>query len=113
MQHSDMIVEEIVSTLEKVIGQIGRRLDALEAETGVEIVRDMDPDRTDYRKGTLASIGGGGLQQWTGTSWHTVLNGVESVKVEGDTLVVERSDGTVQRSAIKKTARSKPVKVAA
>lgn len=110
---SELLIEELVTMLERVITKFDNRVEAMEAWTGVEILRDMDPDRTDYRKGTLASIGGGGLQQWTGSEWRTVVNGMESVKIEGETLIVERSDGRVDRSPIKKAARSKSVKVAA
>lgn len=99
---SELLIEELVTMLERVITKFDNRVEAMEAWTGVEILRDMDPDRTDYRKGTLASIGGGGLQQWTGSEWRTVVNGVESVKIEADTLIVERSDGTVDRSPIRK-----------
>lgn len=108
----EFIIEKLVETLEDVVSEINSRLDVLEAETGLEIVKDMDPERN-YPKGTLANVGGAGLKLWTGSQWRTVMNGVESVKVEGDTLIVERSDGTIEKSAIKKTARTKPVKVAA
>lgn len=111
----EFILEKLVETLEDVVSEINSRLDVLETETGIQILNGFDPDRTDYRKGQLAANGGGSLWQFTGpeTGWRTVMNGVESVKVEGDMLTVERSDGTIEKSAIKKTARTRPVKVAA
>jgi hypothetical protein len=110
-QTSMMITEELVSSLEKVISKIEKSFDDLKAETGVQIINGIDPDRTDYRKNQLASVGGGGLMQWTGTRWRTVLNGVEAVKIEGDSLIVERSNGVIEKSQIKKATRTKPVKV--
>lgn len=108
----EFIVDKLVELLEDVVGEINSRLDVLESETGLEIVKDMDPERA-YPKGTLANVGGAGLKLWTGSQWRTVMNGVESVKVDGDTLIVERSDGTIEKSVIKNAARAKPVKVRA
>ncbi|MHA6690312.1 hypothetical protein [Devosia sp. A449] len=112
-QTSMMITEELVSSLEKVISKIEKSFDDLRAETGVQIINGFDPDRTGYRKGQLASNGGGSLWQFTGpeTGWRTITNGVESVKIEGDWLVVERSNGVIEKSQIKKTTRAKTVKV--
>lgn len=113
MQHSEMLIEEVVASLEKIVGGINSRLDALEAETGVEILNGYDEDRNDYRHNQLAKIGGGGVAQWNAQKkeWRVIVNTVESVKIEGETLVIEKSDGTISKSAIIKTTRAKPVKV--
>ena len=108
---SAMLIDEICVTLDRVVTGFNARIEALEADTGLTIFHGIDEDRT-YPEGALASIGGAGLMIHEAGKWRPVVNGIKAVRFEGETFVVERSDGTVQRSPIKK-AQAKPGKVAA
>ncbi|SMQ61953.1 hypothetical protein SAMN06295905_0595 [Devosia lucknowensis] len=109
---SAMLIDHITDTLETMATDFNDRLADLEALAGVKVLEGFDEDQTNYRVGQLCTVGGGSLLQWTAEKkWRPVVNGIEKVWFEGDTLMIERWDGTIQKSQIKKATRAKPVKV--
>lgn len=103
------LIEEVVSTVETVISDMSKRISALEAETGVEILRDFDEDKTDWRHNQLAVVGGGGLKQWNARTktWRVVTNGVEAVTYDNGFICVERTDGTIEKTPLPLPGRKK------
>lgn len=77
----EFIVEKLVETLEDVVSEINSRLDALEAETGVHVLDDIDPERTDYKRNQLARHKNG-LHQFDGRKWLCIVDSIDRVEVE-------------------------------
>jgi hypothetical protein len=104
------LIEELTDTLEKVVDQMNTKIDAFGKEIGSTIISidddEYDDERTDWKPGQLVSVGGGGLKRWDAEAkcWRWLVNGVESVEIVDDMLVVTRSNGLVERSQIKKAA---------
>lgn len=93
-----MLLDEVVSTIERVVKELNNRIDQLEADTGVPILEEIDPERTDYRRNQLARHKGG-LHQWDGLAWRCLVDSVDRVAVEnGDgkaKLIFHKSSGDV------------------
>ena len=93
------LLDEVVSTLERVVKDLNNRIDQLEADTpGVPILDEIDPERTDYRRNQLARHKGG-LHQFDGQAWHCIVDAIDRVAVEnGDgkaKLVFAKSSGAI------------------
>lgn len=107
-EQTKVVMDEVIKVVERLASDFDERLSAFEQVAGVQVARltDDDEDRTDFQHNQLAALGGAGLAQWDGKTktWRVVVNGVEAVAIEGDELVVERSDGSVDRTPITRKA---------
>jgi len=95
------LFDALIDTIEIAVTKINERIDALERDTGVHILDDIDPERTDYKRHQLARHKNG-LYQFDGDGWVCLVDSIDRVEVEpGDgkaKLVFAKSSGaTIER----------------